>query len=406
MLYRQTARHVSIARAAILCPFECWLSKAAFALGIYLALFYDFIPDRIPVVGLMDQGGLVVVGMILARCLVTPEFLEERGVAPRLRSSPVAGPPRPNFFIVGAAKAGTTSLFQALTRHPDIFGCPVKEPNYFAFDLTGRDAGQDRQPPTAHVRDPDVSVLAPPRVATTKNLADYTALYAGWSGQTAIGEASTTYLPSRVAAREIARFAPDARIIIVLRHPVERSYSSYLMQLQLGNRLGTFREVAEQELARIAAGDGEPWGIVAGSFYAPQVRRYQRHFRREQILFLLFDELIARPRQHLHAVFRHLGVDPHAAAGITLGWENRTRMPRFRRLGELLLRNGAVWMLLRAIPRPVRRRLRGLYYLPPPATPAPPDGFDTLLEAFRDDMAETAVLIGRDLTHWMKRSQL
>lgn len=226
-LYRQAVGHFVVLRAALFSPRACWISKCALIIGIsYLFVPIDLIPDRIPIFGHFDEAGFLLGGFVLARVLVPTTFLEEQlGLPPRhlLRG--------PNFFIVGAPKAGTTSLFEALAQHEDVFCCPVKEPNYFTIDLAAQEKSTgtaDRERPL--IRGRPTSLLEPPRVGLTTDYRAYLDLFHGWKGQRAIGEASTDYLSSVFAARQIAAIAPEARIIIILRDPVARSYADYLMQ--------------------------------------------------------------------------------------------------------------------------------------------------------------------------------
>ena len=308
----------------------------------------------------------------------------------------------PNFFIVGAARCGTTSLFEAMSRHGDIYCCPVKEPNYFAFDVTAERrvvAGARRE--GVLIERAVGSILAPPRVAITTDYSAYLRLFDQWGGQKAVGEASTSYLPSRVAAREIAGRFPEARIVVVLRDPVARAHSEYLMHRQLGSVSGSFREAVKPELDDIARGVLGVRGMVLSGLYAKQVKRYLEHFRREQILFLLFDELVRNPRRALERVFRHLGVDPGPAREIVLGWENKSRVPRFPALAALAHRTGKRTRLLRVIPRRIRRGMRSIFYAPGEPVSAGEDDRQALLEVFRDDIAATARLTGLDLSRWV-----
>ncbi len=322
----------------------------------------------------------------------------------RFRSRPASFQGARNFFIVGAARCGTTSLFQALSRHRDIYCCPVKEPNYFAFDITAQRATLEEARRQGVLIDrPLATILAPPRVAITTDYDAYLRLFASWNGEKAVGEASTSYLPSEVAALEIARRFPAARIIIVLRDPLARAHSEYLMHRQLGRAIGPFREAIRPELEDIERGFPGARGMVFCSLYARQVRRYLEQFPREQILFLLFEEMISNPRLVLERVFLHLGVDPEPSRHVRLNWENKSRQSRFPSLDRFLLRTGNRTRLLRAFPRPVRRRMRALFYAAREPAPADIDEQDILLKLFRDDIKATSALINRDLSQWLRR---
>src|SRR6185369_8360971 len=119
----------------------------------------------------------------------------------------------PNFFLIGAAKAGTTALYNCVNQHPEIFMSPVKEPHYFTFE---------GEIPVFEGPGGDYF----PRVAIHRPI-DYISLFSGASNQKVIGEASTTYLSSPVAAFRIKKSAPEAKIVALLRQPADRAYSQY-----------------------------------------------------------------------------------------------------------------------------------------------------------------------------------
>ena len=125
----------------------------------------------------------------------------------------------PNFFIVGAAKAGTTSLYYYLKQHPEIFMSPVKEPNFFCYHEAIEVINFFR------FKEDDISTLD-----------DYLALFRKVNKEKAIGEASTQYLFFPSTAHNIKKMIPHAKMIILLRDPVSRAFSSYLFHLK-GNRV-------------------------------------------------------------------------------------------------------------------------------------------------------------------------
>jgi len=142
----------------------------------------------------------------------------------------------PNFFIVGAAKAGTTSLYNYLKQHPDIYMSPIKEPNYFAKDIDINLFRKDYKKTALidtqkYFSKPKLEEL---HLAFITELEDYIKLFQKVSNEKVIGETSVSYLYSKVAAKEIKKLVPDAKIVIILRDPIERAYSHYLMNLKEG----------------------------------------------------------------------------------------------------------------------------------------------------------------------------
>jgi len=139
----------------------------------------------------------------------------------------------PNFFIVGAPRAGTTSLYFYLKQVPEVYLSPVKEPNYFSIRVI----------PADHY-------LLPIR-----NKSNYLRLFEGVKDEIVIGEASPSYLEDPEAPKLIHQVVPHAKIIILLRDPVERAFSHYLMMVSQGYEKLSFREAIEQILSKKSRGE-------------------------------------------------------------------------------------------------------------------------------------------------------
>jgi uncharacterized membrane protein YkvA (DUF1232 family) len=377
-----------------------WAAQAALVVGLgFVVTRVDFIPDRMPVIGHLDGLVFLLAGFMAAHKLVPAEGkLRSRRNIPRSAYAPgIRTAALPTFFIVGAPRCGTTSLFDAIGRHPDVFCCPVKEPNHFATDRNAKPkvlASAIRRGALLKPGSAGLDVL--PRVATTPDFETYLSLFNGWSGERAIGEASTSYLLSTAAATEIARRRPDARIIMVLRHPVQRAQSEYLMHAQLGRKMGKF----EEGHAVLGTSDDEDAvdssTIIETSLYAPQIKRYLNTFARNQLLFLRFEDILENEQEVLRRVFQHIGVDPDAADKISLSHHNQSRSVRFPLLNRLLFRTGLRDVILHGLPAPLRRRLARRYYSTG-SQRAP----HLSIDLFRADIAETQRLTGLDLSHWI-----
>lgn len=198
---------------------------------------------------------------------------------------------RPDFFIVGAFKSGTTALYEYLRQHPDVFLPFLKEPHFFGEDLThhyGR-----------------------------MNLDEYLALFRGARQGQQVGEASTWYLYSTSAAREIAEFTPDAKIIVLLRNPIDVMYAQHSqLRFRADETLTDFDRALEAESAR-RRGVGLPPPPVRPEtlFYrrsvhfADQLERYFDVFGRERVHVALFDDLVADTPAVYHGVVEFLGID-------------------------------------------------------------------------------------------------
>lgn len=177
----------------------------------------------------------------------------------------------PNFFIVGAQNSGTTSLYAYLKQHPDVFMPALKEPHYFAQIMPSHEQRYLR--------------------TIIRDEAAYLRLFRKAKGYNAIGEASPSYLWETNAPLRIHDAVPHAKIIILLRDPVERAYSHYLMDVREGRQDVSFREALQRDWKQSKKGWSVSQLYVELGLYAEQVRRYLDIFGSQQVLILLFDEL-------------------------------------------------------------------------------------------------------------------
>ena len=190
----------------------------------------------------------------------------------------------PNFFVVGAIRSGTTSLYEYLRPIESIFLPSIKEPNYFSISIK-------HELLTTPIRD-------------TKK---YLKLFQGVTDETAIGESSPTYLWDPKAAKLIHQTVPDAKIIMILRNPVERSFSHYLMLIGNGSIEGSFEDnIKKANKLDTSNFDGR---IINASFYYEQVKRYLELFPKEQLKIFIFEEFIKDTKKSVQDVLDFLEVD-------------------------------------------------------------------------------------------------
>ena len=228
---------------------------------------------------------------------------------------PNAASPRPDFFHVGVFKGGSTALYEALRRHPQIFMPFHKEPLYFGDDLTRRYGRM--------------------------SLADYLRLFRDVKPDQHAGEASTWYLYSTSAAREIKAFSPDARILVLLRNPVDVMYAQHnQLMFNAMEPIADFAEALEAEEDRRAGRRLPEWPInVENLFYrhsvrfAEQLERYFEVFGRDRVHVMLFEDLLRDGAGVVRGVLEFLGVDPDLAAPPPTANENRrVKSARLQRL--------------------------------------------------------------------------
>ncbi|HVM48564.1 MAG TPA: sulfotransferase [Candidatus Acidoferrum sp.] len=299
---------------------------------------------------------------------------------------------KPDVFIVGAPKSGTTAMDHYLAGHPQIF-MARKEMHAFGADLQfgAQFYRRDR--------------------------AAYLAEFAPCQGRLRAGESSVWYLFSRKAAAEIRAFNPEARIIIMLREPAEMLYSLFSQFRFDGNEcLPSFEEAlaAEDDRRagrRLSRQTYFPQGLVYRDTarYTEQVQRYFDVFGREQVHVIIYDDLKADPRGTYCRVLEFLEVDPtHVPANFQVINGNKTVKHSALRslLNDPLLRSTAV-AIGRRLPRPVfnalhdaERRLWKFNTRPEKRASLAPETRARLRQEFAPEVKRLSALLGRDLTHW------
>ena len=220
----------------------------------------------------------------------------------------------PNFFIVGAPKAGTTSLYHYLDQHPEIYMSPVKEPNHFASEIRLEgfvDAIQERIRREMEETKKYLagSMLEKRFGAVGLNWADYLKLFRNANHEKAIGEASVCYLWSDSAAANIAEHIPKAKIIMILRDPAERAFSQYRQWASKGIVRDTFFDVCKSSIANAGGKFQAMNPFLQMGLYADQVQRYMDLFPRENIRIFLYEEYQRDARGMIADILRLLGVD-------------------------------------------------------------------------------------------------
>jgi len=292
---------------------------------------------------------------------------------------------RPDFVIAGAAKCGTTALCTYLRSHPRIFIPEQKEPKFFCSDLKT----------TGGVYTPE----------------GYEALFAGAPADSVTGEATTLYLYSSIAIEKIMAHNPRARIIVMLRHPVEAAHSFHAAgwSHRLEN-IATFEDAWQLQSERLQGKHippawPDPATLQYGEMYryAGQIRRLFAHVPPEQRHVIIYEEFFADPRRHFARLLQFLQVPGDAPADFTV--VNPAMGHRSARL-DRLLREPPHWLRvlygsMRPLFRPFGVRPASLIWdmnAVPRSKPALDAGFRAQIERyFAPDIAELESLLGRPL---------
>lgn len=275
----------------------------------------------------------------------------------------------PSFIVIGAARSGTTYLYNLLRSHPNIYLPHLKEPQFFNHRY--------------HLGE-----------------SWYMSLFDGASVHQETGEASAGYLVHRDAPQRIYQHNPRVKLICVLRHPVYRTWSHYTRIKQTRGERRSFWEA-------------RPDNHIRGSRYALHLKRYLRYFTRDQLLLLRSMELYRDPLNSLNRTERFLGVTAREKLPAFRRKRNRSRMPvshtvqswlhrelrpavismqRGRRNWHDVIRTG-VWIVLNELNHiPLARR----------APTLDREIGEQILEDLLPDIEELENLLGWNLDEWKR----
>lgn len=294
----------------------------------------------------------------------------------------------PNFLLIGAPKSGTTALYNYLNQHPDIYMSPVKEPHFFAFE----DEALSFQGPKVTIND-----------TTITSLEAYQRLFQNAADETAVGEASALYLSIPKASERIKHYLPDAKLIAILRNPVDRAYASFMQLMRDGREpLRDFSQALQAEELRIQDNWGFLWRYQRLGLYAAQLHHYLDKFDRSQMKICLYDDFKANPVALLQDIFNFLTVDSSFIPDMSIK-HNVSGIPRNPLLHAFLKRPNLVKELMKPfIPDQMRTQfvssLRNRNLEKPELSSTVKH---QLVNAFREDILELQTLLDRDLSAWL-----
>ncbi|MGP1387943.1 MAG: sulfotransferase family protein [Thainema sp.] len=294
----------------------------------------------------------------------------------------------PNFIVFGVQKAGTTSIYNYLKQHPEIYMSPVKETNFFERDWA----------------------TAPPETLAKKRngiytLEQYQQLFAGVTDELAIGEVSPNYLFHHdVAVPLIQQYVPQAKLITVLRNPVDRAYSDYLMHIRDAIDSDAEMSLAEQVRQR----PDSSFTLLKGRYYQP-LKQFVEAFGANQIQICLYDDLSRNAVQTMQTMYRFLGVDDQFEPD-TQQRSQVAKVPKNKTVNSLMrtqnpIRSTAATALKLMMPEAARKQLRdrilALNSTDKSKMPLKAADRALLQDYYRDDILQLQDLINRDLSAWL-----
>ncbi|MGB3511688.1 MAG: sulfotransferase [Microcoleaceae cyanobacterium] len=296
----------------------------------------------------------------------------------------------PNFLIVGVQKAGTTSIYGYLKQHPQVYMSPVKETNFFSTDWEKKTENKS-------------DTKKKKRIDSWNK---YCELFQNVKNEIAIGEASPNYFANyKTSSQMILRYVPDVKMIAILRNPVDRAYSDYLMHLRDGINVGKVRSFSEQVKFRADTSST----IKKGFYYSP-VKHYFDTFGQEKLKIILYDDLSKNSLGIMQDIYKFIGVDDKFNPDTSIR-QQAAAIPKNQAMNNLLqtknpIRTAMSSTLKVLMPLEMRQKIRSslikLNSGGKELKPLSSEDRKLLTDFYREDILQLQDLIQRDLSSWLK----
>jgi hypothetical protein len=289
----------------------------------------------------------------------------------------------PNFFIIGSAKSGTTAINDYLDQHPNICMARKKESHYFAFkDMNVSYAGNGDMGASDIVSDED----------------EYMNLFNNSRKEDFLGESSVFYIFYSYAAKRIYEVSPNAKIVAILRNPVDRAYSNYWYLKGIGReKCASFERALNKESER-KEGNWEPiWFYKKLGLYCKQLKPYYDIFAKDQIKVIIYDDFKENPNKILRELHTFVGAPQH---DVTSSVHPKKSGRVTNSFIAYLLNNAYIKNILKTIVPTVIWSVMQKKFITKPRMLGTTR--NNLINYFTNDIEELEVLIERDLSAWKR----
>ena len=306
----------------------------------------------------------------------------------------------PDFIVIGAGKSGTTALDKYLAQHRDIFMALRKEPNFFGLEDVDPDSYELEESKQYHLK-------------SVYKKDEYLKLYDGARETQKTGEISNLYMFSNEACSSIKKYAPDAKLIALLRQPADRLYSRYLHMVR--------EEVTipYDDFSKVFQKDSIWWkrpDLINEGFYYKHLKKYFDSFPHENIRVYLYDDFRSNPHAILRDIFEFIGVD-HEVAIDTDIVVNKSGKRKKNLFNVLLGQNGMIINMVKTIfpnlHRKIKRNKDAVKYLNKArnknivSMKMEAEVRDRITqEIYREDIIGLSKLLNRDLSHWLAQKSV
>lgn len=305
-----------------------------------------------------------------------------------------------NLFLIGAAKSGTTALSSTLGQHPAIAPLPIKEPGHFSTDLRtpafssqyNRLVQWDEAAyfKKAHLEDRHIGFVD--SELNYQKLVDHA--IAKNPDVNYVLDASTSYLYSAKAPAELRHYAPEGKIVLILRNPIERAYSHYTMALKYGMEQESPLQAFKREAALHPAHWGQDECYLELGQYAKQLQRWLECFPLDQLHIIWYEDFTADPQKAMDALMKYLDLPTFVLQNTDQ--LNVGAVPKYATLNKWAMRTLG----------PLREKLpKSLVYWLQRKTQVAAQELDSetrsfLVEALTEQIEQLEALTGKDLNHW------
>lgn len=297
----------------------------------------------------------------------------------------------PTFIIIGAPRSGTTSLYYYLRQHPEITMSRVKETNYFSYLASLVEKEYEIKPISGW----EVSTRPAYESLFVKNLRTR-----------AIGEATPFYLYVPGVPRQIYHQIPNVKLILILRNPIDRAYSTYLKNCREGLETRPFEDAIRQELQHPGKVVRSEFYYARAGLYTQHITRYLEFFHKDQFKLIFQDDLLRSPQTLLSDLFSFLGVDATFVPDTSVRFNQA--------IPPLLMKKNSSRIWLKSFSRQVRRYIPQSLYFPllklkyavnkrVRSYPELSKNMQVLLRDFYEqDVQALQTFTGRDLSSWLE----
>lgn len=247
-----------------------------------------------------------------------------------------------NLFVIGAAKAGTTSLASYFESHPSIFVPSIKEPCHFAPDINAQTAAEFKKQALMPL---DRYMALHPRpsihIHHVNDRADYDQLFVGSENYPVRADFSTNYMVSETAADQIFNYNPNAKVIAIIREPTSRIRSHYLMDWRIGLERRPLEECLAEEIDLGESATFENCRMyLAQTRYTEMLRRFEIRFPPSAIMIVDFHRLVSQQDTTMREILKFINLSIPEDQIILPKENTSTHMPKFKGLDSVLYKTG------------------------------------------------------------------